>query len=95
MRYILGFIACFFLVLSVVFKLCDPGSHHMALASEHVSVKELAEHFNTCVQAYTRTARPIARGMAEARCNCAGEYLSLYGYGESSFRAAQKACLNP
>ncbi len=57
-----------------------------------VPVRELVEHFNACVQNYTRTAHPIALELAETRCNCAGEYLAANGYGDASFKEAQKAC---
>lgn len=71
--------------------------HYTPLTVERVeqhpiSVRELAEHFNACVQSYTRTAHPISMEKAEQRCSCAGDYLVIHGYGDTSFKNAQKAC---
>lgn len=84
--------------LGLFFAICEKlqpplhREHEAYAASAHLSIRELAEHFNACVQAYTRTARPIPLELAEQRCSCAGEYLSTHGYGEASARDAQKIC---
>lgn len=98
--YSFGFLSIMWALIGINYAY---DSYHEARAAinpmavqqtKSISTRELAEHFNACVQAYTRTAHPIPMEVAEQRCNCAGDYLSVHGYGDISFRDAQKVCGN-